>query len=435
MTQPQCDVGHFSDELGTCRQHVKVGFSDRVPLSAGENFPFVLLEIPILGLAFVCGVAGVDLWKLRKRGRSATIFFMSMFGLYGLAAALTSWEGLRIPDSRAFGLAQSLGGSGILAYSLWAVGYLLLPKTRRKFDATPVASAALTTPGVVGRARDIVALGSLASSVCIIAAYLFANLKTVDWFVGLLFISPCWLPYVFIFFRFRGDQPKTGFSLAIAMGFAAFAPAIAVLYYAHEWHGVWRIQGSLLLLVMLQPILIGAAIRAYNSLPTRPRDRLKLAMSIAYGVALSLGFWLFAGYGNFPTLVESNEKSAMESMRSVYMATGVYSRDHGGFFPESMGTWDSELQDRCRAYYWTEGGANHVVGGYSFDYRGEPSDKTVQGCRVAKNYVATARPVVFGKTGRRSFFVDQTGIIRCTSENRAETASDPPIPPGSLTPL
>jgi hypothetical protein len=168
------------------------------------------------------------------------------------------------------------------------------------------------------------------------------------------------------------------------MGFAAFAPPIAALYYVHEWHGIWWIQGSLLLLMMLQPILIGASIRGYNSLPTSPRDRIKLAMSIAYGVALSLGFWLFVGYGNFPTPIESDEKSAMESLCSVYMAADVYSRDHGGFFPESMATWDAELQDRCRAYYWTEGGANHVVNGYSFDYRGEPSDKTVQGCRVAQ---------------------------------------------------
>jgi hypothetical protein len=77
---------------------------------------------------------------------------------------------------------------------------------------------------------------------------------------------------------------------------------------------------------MLQPILIDAAIRAYNSLPTRPRDRFKLAMSIAYGVALSLGFWLFAGYGNFPTLVESNEKSAMESMHRLHGSGRLLSR-------------------------------------------------------------------------------------------------------------
>jgi hypothetical protein len=37
--------------------------------------------------------------------------------------------------------------------------------------------------------------------------------------------------------------------------------------------------------------------------------------------------------------------------------------------------------------------------------------------------------VTYGKTGRRSFFVDQTEVIRFTSENRAATCSDPELPP------
>jgi hypothetical protein len=52
-----------------------------------------------------------------------------------------------------------------------------------------------------------------------------------------------------------------------------------------------------------------------------------------------------------------------------------------------------------------------------------------------KSDTLTARPAVFGKTGRRSFFVDQTRVIRFTSENRLATASDPEIPAGSLPPL
>ena len=40
--------------------------------------------------------------------------------------------------------------------------------------------------------------------------------------------------------------------------------------------------------------------------------------------------------------------------------------------------------------------------------------------------------MIYGKTGRRSFFVDQTEVIRFTSENRAATSSDPELPRGSL---
>jgi len=236
---------------------------------------------------------------------------------------------------------------------------------------------------------------------------------------------------VFIFFRLLGEHPKSGLSLAIAMGFAVFAPTIAVLYYAREWEASWWTQGCLLLLVLIQPVLVAAAVRAYKSFPAGPRDRLKLAMSSSYGVLIFLGFWSFGHFGNFPSPVESNEHSAMESMRSVYMDASVYSRDHVGF-PENLAAWGHPgVDEKCKAY----GLPVHEDSGYLFDYRGEPFDKPMQGCMVAKTYAATARPVVFGKTGRRSFFVDQTGVIRSTSENRPATASDAPIPPGSLPPL
>jgi hypothetical protein len=61
--------------------------------------------------------------------------------------------------------------------------------------------------------------------------------------------------------------------------------------------------------------------------------------------------------------------------------------------------------------------------------------KPVAGCRVAASYIGTARPITYGKTGRRSFFVDQTRIIRFTSENRSATASDPELPARSLPTL
>lgn len=37
----------------------------------------------------------------------------------------------------------------------------------------------------------------------------------------------------------------------------------------------------------------------------------------------------------------------------------------------------------------------------------------------------TARPVKFGKTGIRSFYISQNLVIRFTSENRPAMATDP----------
>jgi hypothetical protein len=74
--------------------------------------------------------------------------------------------------------------------------------------------------------------------------------------------------------------------------------------------------------------------------------------------------------------------------------------------------------------------------GYIFAYRSVVSDTQVRGCKVAKSYIITARPIALRKSGIRSFFVDQDkpGLkwfqvrfirIHFTSEDRPAMASDP----------
>ena len=58
-----------------------------------------------------------------------------------------------------------------------------------------------------------------------------------------------------------------------------------------------------------------------------------------------------------------------------------------------------------------------VKRGYRFEYH-------VQGKEA---YSDDARPVRYQKTGLRSFFTDQTGVIRFTNDDRAATAKDSPI--------
>ena len=59
------------------------------------------LDIAIFILAFVCAAAGLDLWRLRNRGRLATIFFMSIFALMGVdIAEITLTRHSTTEDSR-----------------------------------------------------------------------------------------------------------------------------------------------------------------------------------------------------------------------------------------------------------------------------------------------------------------------------------------------
>jgi hypothetical protein len=92
------------------------------------------LDIAIFILAVVCGVAGVDLWRLRNRGRTATIFFMCIFGIFGLLMAATDH-----PPDRDDVWTRTISGV-VCVLSIAAIVYLLLPRIRRKFE-TSSASA------------------------------------------------------------------------------------------------------------------------------------------------------------------------------------------------------------------------------------------------------------------------------------------------------
>ncbi len=92
------------------------------------------LDIAIFILAVVCGVAGVDLWRLRNRGPSATIFFMCIFGIFGLVMAAPHH-----PPVRDGVWVRRISGV-VCVLCVAAIVYLLLPSIRRKFE-TDSASA------------------------------------------------------------------------------------------------------------------------------------------------------------------------------------------------------------------------------------------------------------------------------------------------------
>ena len=381
-------------------------------------FAFGLVGFCGLALAWIFAATARDLWTLRPRGRSLALVFVCILGLAGVGTCFGDLSGLL------FWL-----GPSICAVAIAGVVYLFLPRIRHAFAdcGTPRAPAA-------DRPTRVIAVTSVASAACIIAAASIRWWSFIDWFQGLLTLSLAWLPYLFIPFRLRSQKIKSGLALAIAMGSALFVPGIAVLRYVHEWEESAWLQGLLLLGLGLQPVLVATAVRAHQSLPHEPGDRRKAALSYAYGVLLFASFLLLATYGNFPSPINYDEANAMESMRGVHMAASSYAAAHQGFFP---GTVTSTLagenpdcdNDRPRMY------DHDQSDGYILFYEAVSATKPVAGCRVAASYVATARPVRYGKTGRRSFFVDQTRIIRWTAENRSANAADPEIPAGSLPPL
>lgn len=129
--------------------------------------------------------------------------------------------------------------------------------------------------------------------------------------------------------------------------------------------------------------------------------------------ALTAALWGFLWYvlperGGDPAA--RAESQAAATLREIRGALSNYAAAQRGAYPNSL----EALGDSAR------GPAQKALSqGYRVEYTPGPvgSDGTVH------NYVLLARP---GNYGYRSFYMDETGVLRTTQENRPATAQDPP---------
>jgi len=140
--------------------------------------------------------------------------------------------------------------------------------------------------------------------------------------------------------------------------------------------------------------------------------------------------------------IAANEASAIGSMRSIEAAAFTYSATYSNGFPadwSSLGRPGGPGSSPATCEFahlidWTlESGQKD---GYRFRYIA-PDDPGVRwppvspeaaarGCRLAgrKTFEVHADPITRGTTGQRSFFSDQTGVIRFSEEGPATAASE-----------
>ena len=133
---------------------------------------------------------------------------------------------------------------------------------------------------------------------------------------------------------------------------------------------------------------------------------------------------------------EANESSAVASLRTIDTAAITYSASYGNGFPPTLMSMDGSQA--------TPEGCNHAHlidprlasgrrNGYEFAYVPTgvsilSADAKSRGCAVAgsSSYEVHADPVNRGATGQRSFYTDQTGVIR-VEENAPATADSVPL--------
>jgi hypothetical protein len=171
--------------------------------------------------------------------------------------------------------------------------------------------------------------------------------------------------------------------------------------------------------------------------------------SVRFGLVRESGQWKLLSLGllllDIPVLrrqweesdLQARERSAIAALRQVSGALKSYQSAYGdlpetleqlgppsrdGASPEAAGLLDSEL-------------AKGLAGGYRLRYAIVPvggEENESERNRTA-GFSLAATPVVYGKDGRRSFFLDSGGTLRGADKNGAVATTDDPTVEGDET--
>ncbi|MGD0921939.1 MAG: hypothetical protein ABSA70_09280 [Terriglobia bacterium] len=128
---------------------------------------------------------------------------------------------------------------------------------------------------------------------------------------------------------------------------------------------------------------------------------------------------------NAPSLSTMNQNSAVGSLRTISTAEITYASTYNTGWSKdlaSLGPGCTPPAANCAGLI-DEVLAGGKKSGYIFRY--SPGAAGRRG-RIDR-YTITARPEAFGKSGTKSFFVDESGVIRETSEDREATTTDGPL--------
>ena len=141
-----------------------------------------------------------------------------------------------------------------------------------------------------------------------------------------------------------------------------------------------------------------------------------------------------------PNLLRSkmaaNEASAVGSLRTITTAAISFSSIYGDGFPTDLahlGGPATTTIASCKTALLVDSvlstGAVPQKSGYSFTYAGANAVTVVPaGCDAGwNNFKVTAVPISIGSTGQRGFFVDETGVIRFTTDGTAPTNGSPAL--------
>jgi len=208
---------------------------------------------------------------------------------------------------------------------------------------------------------------------------------------------------------------KSGLALAFGTGSVVFF-LIVVEYPSHLGLDIGRYPDDYFRLVaMIQIFLVASAFTTYQTMQS---DKHKLR-TLAVGIVVPLIIFSLnmpGTHGPYPHMA-ANEANTLGHIRQINDCANAYSieRPDSGF-PDSLALM-GRLGGECN----NERLVRVENSGYRITY--VPGAPDVNG--AIKTYTISTRPLEYYQTGRRSYFSDESGVIRKTAEDRAASPKDP----------
>lgn len=246
----------------------------------------------------------------------------------------------------------------------------------------------------------------------------------------LFLLVPLTLPYLdmLLKLRLRGRPDKRGVALAVVTG--SVWAAVSLLYLVGAlWIAMWKAALTAALSMSAQGALVTSAIMTYRSMELEADDRRKLA----YGFFASVFYFALiilaavAVPGLYRSRGAANESMAVGGLRTINTAEITYLE----MFDQGFSPTLTALGPGAPGAQPTPSAANLIDGVLAGGRKSEYTFTYTAGRRDAKGkittYAITARPSDPGCTEWRSFFTDESGVIRWARGSRPVTASDPPL--------
>jgi hypothetical protein len=241
------------------------------------------------------------------------------------------------------------------------------------------------------------------------------------------------------------QNPKKGLVLEVAVGAATLLMVLPLALLLTNGFSYWDLSSTSMVVgcALLPILLVTSAILALRTAGAEPKGHRFVGAAFLHGFAylgipfLGIGFVLSS---TLRTPIAANQASAVGSLRTINTAMMTYDSTYENGFapslkvlgppsPSPSGGPTTAATPSCQAADLIDAPlASGRRSGYVFKLTpGPPAENTPPGCPAgAQTYTVTARPAS-SKTGRNSFFTDQTGIIRFTEEDRPANLNDPPL--------